>query len=145
MTPLPFHATDADLLAFVDHWVMLLEGEAYEAAFAHTEHLPERGWTPALIRSAVKGYGAARANQIVTLHGESTDIMQRKQVSRHEPNDGGFIGTIWYDLHIDGQVSDLTATFGLQAASRWDSGVPRRHPRHVTNRRKHVGSSAPAT
>ena len=105
------------MLAFVDRWVMLLEGEAYEAAFAHTEHLPERGWTPALIRSVVKGYGAARANQVATLHGEATDITQRKQVSRHEPNDRAFIGTIWYDLHIDGLVSDLTATFDLQAAS----------------------------
>ncbi len=116
MMPLPFHATDADLLAFVDRWVMLLEAEAYEAAFAHTEHLPERGWTPALIRSVVKGYGVARENQVVTLHGEPTDITQRKQVSRHEPTPEALIGTICYDLHIDGHVSDLTATFDLQAA-----------------------------
>ncbi len=115
--PLPSNTADADLISFVDQWVALLEIEAYEAAFNLTEHLAESGWTPALLRAVIKGYGQARKNQIVTLHGEPTDITQRKYVSRYEPNQRQFIGAIWYDLNIDGYASDLTATFDLQATS----------------------------
>ena len=117
MRPLPSNTADADLISFVDQWAALLEAEAYEAAFAHTAHLAETGWTSALLQAVIKGYGEARANQIVTLHGEPTDITQRKYVNWHEPNQRRFIGAIWYDLNIDGYASDLTATFDLQATS----------------------------
>jgi hypothetical protein len=67
-----------------------------------------------LIGEVVKAYGDAEPNQKVTLAGEPTDITQRKEVSRHEPNRFGFIGEIWYDLNINGYASDLTATFHLK-------------------------------
>ncbi len=104
--PLLSVAADADLIAFVDQWAIFLEAEAYEAAFAYTEHLPERGWTPSLLRAAIKGYGEAREDQIVTLRDESTDISR---------NARRFIGAIWYDLNLDGYASAITATFDLQA------------------------------
>jgi hypothetical protein len=50
----------------------------------------------------------------VTLHGEPTDVVQRKRVQRYSKNARGFVGDVWYDLNINGLTSDLTATFGLR-------------------------------
>ena len=120
MAPLPAAVSGSDLIAFIDRWAALLEREDYEAAFAFTDHIPEMRWTPALIRSVIKGYGEARPGQKVTVDGIATDISQRKEVDRWPTNAHGCFGEIWYDLNIDGQASDLTATFALAWA---DGGV----------------------
>jgi hypothetical protein len=70
-------------------------------------------WSPVLMRYAIKAYGDGHPEQKVTLHGKATDITHRKDVSRWPRNKRGEIGEIWYDLNIDGYVSDLTATFGI--------------------------------
>lgn len=114
MKPLSSKASDADLIAFADRWAQYMEDEDYEAAFLHAEHIPQMGWTPTLIKDVVKAYGDAAPDQKVTLAGQPTDITQRKEVSRHQPNRFDFIGEIWYDLNINGFVSDLTATFHLK-------------------------------
>lgn len=120
MTPLPATVTDAELIAVIDRWAALLEREDYEAAFAATDHLPEMKWTPALIREVIKSYGDADPSQRVTVEGVPTDITQRKRVDRWPTNSHGYFGEIWYDLNIDGNASDLTATFELKWA---DGGV----------------------
>jgi hypothetical protein len=39
---------------------------------------------------------------------------QRREVDRSlEANDGGELHEVWYDLYLDGELSDLTATFRL--------------------------------
>ncbi|MEW4456432.1 hypothetical protein AB1L30_27460 [Bremerella sp. JC817] len=88
-----------------------MELEDYDAAFAFTEHIPEMKWTPTLIRDVVKAYGDAEPTQRVTVIGKPTDVTQRKNVDRWPKNAHGAVGEIWYDLNIDGFVSDLTATF----------------------------------
>jgi hypothetical protein len=108
---LPETAIDADLIAFIDGWAALMEREDYEAAFAYTDHIPEMGWTPSLIRQVIKNYGEAHENQRVTVAGVSSDVTQRKRVDRWSANRYGEVGEIWYDLNIDGVASDLTATF----------------------------------
>jgi hypothetical protein len=113
MTPLPHDASDADLLAYVDHWAGLLEAENYQAAYAFTDHDPHMGWTPELIREAIKGYGRALSSQKVTVEGRPTDVVQRKEVTRWPSPRAAGIGQIWYDLNIDGLASDLTATFWI--------------------------------
>jgi len=114
MKPLPTNISDAKLILIVDQWVSYLEAEDYQAAFDFTAQEPKRGWTPDLIRQVIKDYGAARPDQRVTLAGKPTDISQQKDVERWEENHAGIIGEIWYDLNIDGSVSDLTATFSLR-------------------------------
>lgn len=116
MIPLPAGATDPDLIAFIDRWAALLEREDYEGAFALTDHMADMGWTAALVRDVIKGYGAARLGQRVTLHGVPTDITQRKEVTRWPTTRHGYFGELWYDLNIDGKASDLTATFRLKRA-----------------------------
>ena len=120
MAPLPAAVSDPELIAFIDCWAALLEREDYEAAFASTDHIPEMRWTPALIREVIQSYGEARPDQKVTLDGVATDISQRKRVDRWPTNAHGCFGEIWYDLNIDGEASDLTATFELIWA---DDGV----------------------
>ena len=113
MELLPHNASDADLIAFADRWVMLLESEDYSTAYALTEHDPHMKWTPALLGEVIKAYGDAIPGQKVTLQGKSTDIMQRKKVYRWQRNAYDAVGQIWYDLNIDGLASDLTATFTI--------------------------------
>lgn len=115
MTHLPITATDEELILFIDLWAALMELEDYEQAYAFTGHIPEMGWSSALMRDVVKAYGDRDPQQKVTLHGKPTDITQRKDVTRWPRNDQGEIGEIWYDLNIDGYVSDLTATFSIVA------------------------------
>lgn len=110
---LPLDASDDEVIAFVDRWSALLEAEDYAAAYAMTGHDSAMKWTPELVREAIKAYGEAVPTQKVTLHGQPTDITQRKNVTRWETNHTGTVGEIWYDLNIDGFVSDLTATFYL--------------------------------
>ena len=82
MIPMPHNASDAELIRFADHWAALLEAEDYQGAYDVTDHIPEMKWTPILIREAIKGYGDGLPQQKVTLIGKSTDISQRKFVTR---------------------------------------------------------------
>jgi len=114
---LPPDVSDNEILAAVDRWAVLLEAGQYEAAFNATEHDAAMGWTPDLIRQVITQYGGAELGQRVTVEGKPTDISQRKNVRRFTINKRGFVGHVWYDLNINGYASDLTATFGLRAAS----------------------------
>src|SRR5688500_82863 len=113
MKQLPANSSDRDLIAFIDQWVLLLEKESYLEAFQFTDHDPDMGWTPDLIRSVIKAYGNASPAQRVTLEGKPTDITQRKEVSRWPQNRLKGVGEVWYDLNIDGFASDLTASFWI--------------------------------
>ena len=117
MSHLQLDATDDELVQFVDGWARLMEAEDYDAAFAYTSHSPYMHWSPTLLREVVKAYDEALPTQRVTVDGVATDISQRKEVNRYpDPRPGG-IGYTWYDLNIDGVVSDLTATFDIQVES----------------------------
>jgi hypothetical protein len=112
---LPDDASDVAILAAVDGWAALLEGEQYDAAFNATEHDPAMRWTPDLMRVVITQYGDAEPGQRVTVEGKPTDIAQRKCVRRFAKNQHGFVGHVLYDLNINGFASDLTATFGLRS------------------------------
>jgi hypothetical protein len=94
-----------------------MESEDYVAAFHYTEHDPYMRWTPDLIREVIKGYDESDAAQKVTLDGMPTEVYQRKEVMRWPESRLGGIGEIWYDLNINGYVSDLTATFAIQEST----------------------------
>lgn len=106
--------SDERLIRLVDDWVRLMESEDYDAAFAFTAQSANTHWSPDLLRDVVKGYGQSLPTQRVTLLGASSDISQRKDVNRFPENRHGNIGYVWYDLNIDGVVSDLTATFDIR-------------------------------
>jgi hypothetical protein len=123
MIVVPETATDADIIAAVDSWVSLLESENYVAACESVDSPPGGVWTPELIRGCIKDHwddapkdhrvtleGTARQS---TIDGRKFVKRQLKEVDRSEPNEGGELHEIWYDLNVDGVVSDLTATFRL--------------------------------
>ncbi|HUQ99176.1 MAG TPA: hypothetical protein VM166_06955 [Gemmatimonadaceae bacterium] len=108
-------ASDDELIAFIDGWAALLEREDYESAFRYTDQNPAMEWTPEKIRAEIKGYGKGNPDQRVTVQGVPSDVTQTREISRSTRNRDGRIGEIWYDLNINGVVSDLTATFDLIA------------------------------
>ena len=124
MVIVPESATDAEIIAAVEGWLRLLECEDYDAAAAEIDSPPGGVWTAELLRHCVNYHGYSDRNEHrVTLTGASRDRViggrvlvdiQRKEVDRvAEPNDGGELHDVWYDLCIDGMMSDQTATFRL--------------------------------
>ena len=113
MILLPHSSTDGQLLEIVHKWVQLLEAEKYEEACLLIGCTDNSGWSAELIKQCIKSYGEAIPTQKVTFEGKSTDISQVVDVSRWNTNPYGSIGEVWYDLNIDGFVSDLTATFRI--------------------------------
>ena len=113
MTPLPADVTDADLVAFVDRWVALLEQGDYDAAFAWTDHLPQFGWTPAKLHEIISWCGPLDPNRRVTLAGDApAPLVSRWPKTRAD----GFFGDVCYYLNIEGRSSDRVATFLLRAS-----------------------------
>jgi hypothetical protein len=108
MNTFPEDVTDAELIAFVDRWVALLEREDYVAAHGLIPTDRDSRWTPERIRWAIDGSGRR-----VTVAGESREFAQRKEVDRWEDPGTGEVGEVWYDLNLDGVVSDLTARFRI--------------------------------
>jgi hypothetical protein len=112
-------ATDGEILEYIDNWVALLEKEDYHTAFKFTKHIKRQGWTPEFIREVIKSYGDDESSPKVTLSNNGLSIdgagniekaTQRKEVTWFDETRGD----VWYDLNINGYVSDLTATFDLQ-------------------------------
>jgi hypothetical protein len=106
--------SDAEIIAYVDAWAALLEAGDYQAAYDATAHSAEMHWTAQLIQAVIEQYGEAEPSQRVTVVGTATDVYQRKEVDRWPANRNGSVGEVWYDLNINGMVSDLTATFALK-------------------------------
>ena len=118
MTPLPAGATDAEILSFLDRWAALLEQGDYDAAFAHTDHVPGLGWTPALIHETISWFGPFDPDRRVTVECGPTTVTERRVVTRWpEPRPDGFFGDVWYGLNINGEATDLVATFALQSSA----------------------------
>jgi hypothetical protein len=111
MTPLPLTATDAELLAYLDQWAALLERGDYDAAFAHTDHLPEFGWSAALIHETISWFGPHDPNRRVTVAGGPTTRTEWRVVSRWPEPVNGTVADVWYGLNVDGRATDLTAVF----------------------------------
>lgn len=116
--------TDAEILATVEAWVDDLAREDYDAAFSRTDHDPYYGWTPSLIRAVIEGYGLPvpdRSGEVfkVTDRNTATGRPRYKTVERSDIPESS-LAEVWYDLPLDGEWSDLTATFRIaRGQSGW--------------------------
>jgi hypothetical protein len=111
MSTLPQNATDEQIVAYLDRWAGLLEQEDYEGA-ADMIDMEESGWDAEAIRETIKSYDEGNAALRVTVEGEPNPHEQRKEIDRWpETLPNGRFGHVWYDLNIDGKISDMTATF----------------------------------
>ena len=113
MTLLPVNASDDQILSAVRAWAALLAAEDYDAAFALVECRPH--WTPELLHTVIRNYGSIdpmrdgstyRVTPLVTAEGGPTP--------RHRVDRLGDRVSVWFDLPLNGEWSDLTATFDLE-------------------------------
>ena len=110
--------TDDEILAVVETWIDDLGREDYVSAYSRTEHDPYYAWTPNLIRTVIEGYGHTEPHP----SGEVFKVTDRKsaagkpfhrEVERTEISDSS-LAEVRYDLPLNGEWSDLTATFRIQ-------------------------------
>jgi hypothetical protein len=124
MIRLSRNATDQEILDVVRQWVSALAREDFGAAYGMTYHDSDETWTPQLMRAAVTQYGnpeppenwgsyhvtpweTARVDDFQPRH-EVTWFGERGAVPSSP-----VLGYVWFDLPLDGQWSDLTATFDI--------------------------------
>ena len=110
------HPEDSEILTLVERWIDDLAAGNYEDAFARTAHDPYYAWTPALMESVIQGYGLPEPDRRgpfrVTDRNEAIGRC-RYEVERHE-TPPGVAAFVSYSVPLNGEWSDLTATFRLE-------------------------------
>jgi hypothetical protein len=112
-------ASNAEIISAIDQWIGLLSQRKFAEALAIISSEPF--WNAELLAEIIDSYDDGEHNQ-VTLTNDGTSIdgagnislfKQRKEVDWFD----GERGAVWYDLNINGRVSDLTATFDLERST----------------------------
>ncbi|CUR47582.1 hypothetical protein BN2364_3141 [Alloalcanivorax xenomutans] len=106
-------------MGVVETWVKYLARGDYAGAYALTDHDPYYGWTPELIRKVIAGYGLPmeHADGVVyrvTSPGDAVGSPGEKSVERVSGHER-LVGFLYYDLPLNGEWSDLTASFRLES------------------------------
>ena len=123
---IPQRASDDQILDAVRDWVNALSQENYDRAFVLTAHETYYQWTPALLRKTIEGYGLPEPHpkgpfKVSPIETAAGHINPRHVVERFsETTENSPIGEIWFDLPLNGNWSDLTATFTIH---RWNDGL----------------------
>jgi hypothetical protein len=112
------HPSDDEILRFVESWIDDLARRDYQAAFDKTAHDPYYQWTPDLMRMVIEGYGLPEPRRDrrvfhVTDRQTATGKPPQRIVDREDPRPPSF-AEVWYDLPLNGEWSDLTATFRVE-------------------------------
>jgi hypothetical protein len=115
---LSINSTDEEILNHIEEWVSDLAAEDYVLAYKRTKHDPYYEWTPELIKKVINGYGLPEPHPSgetfkVTPVKEAKGETPRQEVDRG-PYDGNRFGYVYYDLPLNGEWSDLTASFRLE-------------------------------
>ena len=110
--------TDGEILALVELWIDDLAREDYATAYARTAHDPYYQWTPELMRAVVAGYGSPephRSGTVFRVTPRDTAVGQPhyRTVDRDAVSPPAF-AEAWHDLPLNGEWSDLTATFRVE-------------------------------
>ena len=110
--------TDAEILMVVESWVDDLTREDYATAYSRTEHDPYYAWTPDLIRAVIEGYGHPEPHPCgevfkVTPRQSAKGRQYNRLVERTDIPDSS-IAEVRYDLPLNDEWSDLTATFRIE-------------------------------
>ena len=110
--------SDEEILRFVERWIDDLAKDDYHAAYARTEHDPYFAWTPDLIRTVIQCYGSLEPRRdggvfTVTARESALGGPPQRIVDRECVCPPAF-AEVWYDLPLNGEWSDLTATFRVE-------------------------------
>lgn len=119
MRTLPLTASDEELLDAVREWVTLVVRGDFNAAseFVYEAKPGREGeWTPKLIEQVIRNYGSidpfpdGRTFEVTPLATATGDLTPCHEVQRDDEHEASS-GYIWFDLPLNGEWSDLTATF----------------------------------
>ncbi len=115
MKDLDLAASDEDILCAVRQWVDLLVQEQYQKAYDELYHMePSQGneLTAENIEDNIRKYHQPGAvpGKVTPLETATGGLPPRHNVDR---SPGAAEGFVWFDLPINGQWSDLTATFDV--------------------------------
>ena len=115
---LAVNPTDEEILAFVEQWIDCLSSGDFDCAYRMTAQDPYYAWTPELISLTIAGYGLREPRSdgrvfAVTDRASAVGRGPRRTVDRDSVPPGSF-AFVEYDLPLNGEWSDLTATFRLE-------------------------------
>jgi len=117
------NASSEEILAVVKEWCRVLDQEDYETAYSMTWHSPKDHWTPKLMKDAISTYGCViprpdgQVFKVTPCETGVGNLIPRHEVDWRDKERSGIAGDVWVDLPLNGEWSDLTATFYLR---RWD-------------------------
>ncbi|MGK5037592.1 hypothetical protein [Janthinobacterium sp. LB3P118] len=120
---LPAAPSDSHILAIIDAWIADLARGDYACAHARTAHDAYYGWTSALLRAVIEGYGSPEpyadgSVYRVTPATLASGAPQERCVERPTGQDGGAaLAEARHSLPLNGVWSDLTATFRVEHAA----------------------------
>jgi hypothetical protein len=110
--PLPVNASDSQILDVVRMWAHSLAAEDYAGALALVD--ARRHWTPDLLRTVITNYGSVEPMRDgSTYRVTPLGTVRGGPKPRHEVDREGDRISVWFDLPLNGEWSDLTATFDL--------------------------------
>jgi hypothetical protein len=117
---LPADATDEQILGLVETWIDDLARGDYRAAHARTRHGDTYYvWSPKLIEAMINGYGLfpedrlGKERCVVTPRAKARGRCRYRKVDRSIARDPVVAG-VEYDLPLNGEWSQLTATFRVE-------------------------------
>ncbi|PLY41126.1 hypothetical protein CSZ94_17610 [Janthinobacterium sp. ROICE36] len=120
---MPAAPSDTQILDLIDAWIADLARGDYACAHARTAHDAYYGWTPALLRAVIEGYGSPEAYADgsvyrVTPAAQASGAPHERCVERPAKQDGDMaIAEARHALPLNGVWSDLTATFRVQSTA----------------------------
>ena len=110
-------ASQDELLGVADEWVLLASRGDFEDAQQLLIVPPEPYWTPEFIQKVVNGYGDPERSlgYKITSPDMATDpdCTMRRECEMYSNEELGEVGEIVYSLPLNGQWSDLTASFSV--------------------------------
>ena len=120
---LPAAPSDTQILDIIDAWIADLARGDYAGAHARTAHDAYYGWTPALLRAVIEGYGSPEPHADGTVYritpaAEASGTPHERCVERPDGQNGAAaIAEVRHCLPLNGSWSDLTATFRVEGTA----------------------------
>ena len=117
---LPAAPGDTQILDLIDAWIADLARGDYACAHARTAHDAYYGWTPALLRAVIEGYGSPEPYADGTVYRVTPAALasgtpQERCVERQDG--GAALAEARHSLPLNGVWSDLTATFRVESTA----------------------------
>jgi hypothetical protein len=119
VTRLSVSATDQEILTAARDWADALAAQDYERAYGMTAHDSHYAWSASLIRDVIEGYGLPERHpagpfRVTPLEDAKGGPRPRHEVKRYDQAaPDGAVAEVWFDLPLNGEWSDLTATFAV--------------------------------